>query len=389
MGFVKAPLEVFLLQFFLPQKLLMVSIRVDATAKTTRLPSRFMNSMWYWSGFVPMAASAFQFYWNCFSNPSSDLHELAIIAYHGIVLALNVGAQTVYYKIRYQPENFLRLFNCMRRFGFPRKLPYNREEYGMVVVAMVSLVGCLVTTICIPLVPAIFPKVQDPLLKFVFKISPTCFNQTNGVVIRSLLYFLEFSLRSACFVLGTTIGILSLIVLNCLNREIEYFRLFMPKEKDVLCNPAIRMEHFLFYRQLQLVFHLCNECFQNFAWPIIHFFGAIITIAASFLLMVHKKSLGKETYLFLLSLIGWVLLFIGYMIEYGSMPKLISKKMLNNYRRCWGKEKFSRKYLRACQPLAIRMGPFHEMNRSRMPAFLRFCLQRTIFLVVQTETKIF
>ncbi|CAL8068540.1 unnamed protein product [Orchesella dallaii] len=289
MGFVKAPLEVFLLHFFLPQKLLMVSIRVDASAKTTRLPSRFMNSMWYWCGFVPMAASAFQFYWSCFGNPSSDINKLASIAYHGIVLVLNAGGQRAYYKMHYQPENFLRLFNCLRRFGFPRKLPNHREEYGMVVIAMVSLVGCFVTTICVPLIPAIFPKIQDPLLKFVFKISPPYFNETEELVLRSLLYCLEFSLRFACFVIAAAIGSLSLIVLNCLHREIECFRLFMPKETDGFCKPAIRMEHFLFYRQLQLVFHLCNECFQNFAWPLIHFVGAIITIAASFLLMILGK----------------------------------------------------------------------------------------------------
>ncbi|CAL8068539.1 unnamed protein product [Orchesella dallaii] len=235
MGFVKAPLEVFLLHFFLPQKLLMVSIRVDTSAKTTRLPSRFMNSMWYWCGFAPMAASAFQFYWSCFSNPSSDINKLASIAYHGIVLVLNVAGQTAYYKMHYQPENFLRLFNCFRRFGFPRKLPNHREEYGMVVVVMVALVGSLVTTICVPIIPAIFPKVQEPLLKFVFKICPTWFNETKQLVLRSLLYSLEFSLRLPCFVVAAAICSLSLIVLNCLHPEIEYFRVFMPKETDGFC----------------------------------------------------------------------------------------------------------------------------------------------------------
>ncbi len=75
------------------------------------------------------------------------------------------------------------------------------------------------------------------------------------------------------------------------------------------------------------------------------------------------------------------------MLEMGSRTITLSTKILQCAKSC-NECRWSRKFFRSCPKIAIRVGEFHKMDRQRMPAFIRFVLQRTFFFVLQTNLNL-
>ncbi len=53
----------------------------------------------------------------------------------------------------------------------------------------------------------------------------------------------------------------------------------------------------------------------------------------------------------------------------------------------WNDCLFLKKVFRSCPVVALRVGIFHKMDKGRGLAFIRFILQRTFVLVLQTNVK--
>lgn len=72
------------------------------------------------------------------------------------------------------------------------------------------------------------------------------------------------------------------------------------------------------------------------------------------------------------------------MLAMGSKSIIISRKILHQIKRSTNC-KWSRRFFKSCPEISLSVGEFHKMDRERAPAFIRFILQRTFFLVLRTK----
>jgi len=142
----------------------------------------------------------------------------------------------------------------------------------------------------------------------------------------------------------------------------------------------------LCYRKLQLLVNLYNKIFQQFLWPLIELDGALLIIAGLFCLVVLHDSIPLLVLLILLIYSLVCIAFIVTAMEVASKPMLLSRSVLNLWKRRPGRKcRWFIKFSRSCKPIYCRIGGFHAVDRSRAPIFIRFCLQRTFFLVFKTR----
>lgn len=74
-------------------------------------------------------------------------------------------------------------------------------------------------------------------------------------------------------------------------------------------------------------------------------------------------------------------------LRMGSGTIRLSTNVLH-YAKAWKGCPWSKKFFKSCPPIAIRVGEFHKMDSERAPAYVRFVLQRTLFLVVKTKLNL-
>lgn len=75
------------------------------------------------------------------------------------------------------------------------------------------------------------------------------------------------------------------------------------------------------------------------------------------------------------------------MLRMGSGTIRFSTNVLH-YAKLWKGCPWSKKFFKSCPPITIRVGEFHKMDNERAPAYVRFVLQRTLFLVVRTKLNL-
>ncbi len=63
---------------------------------------------------------------------------------------------------------------------------------------------------------------------------------------------------------------------------------------------------------------------------------------------------------------------------------LYSSLFLRNT-KIFGVNLYTNKCFKSCPVIKLKVGDFHYMDRQRVPEFLRFIFQRTVFLVLQTR----
>lgn len=138
----------------------------------------------------------------------------------------------------------------------------------------------------------------------------------------------------------------------------------------------------IYFRQVQILMLLANTFYQAYVLPLFQFCGAIILIGFLYAAIMGGKFLPLVVTLCLyilvlnMSIVFWVL------VEMGSQPVVKSSKLLRilKHRNC----KYTRKFLRSCPKIALKVGYFYVLDRSRAPSLMRFVLQRTFFLVKST-----
>ncbi len=140
----------------------------------------------------------------------------------------------------------------------------------------------------------------------------------------------------------------------------------------------------MFYRQIQIFAILSNQCFQTHIWPAIQFIGGTLLIAMLCCLLLFQTRLPAIGIVFICLIIATMVLVRCLMLDLGSRPILISKKVCRQANQLSGC-KWSQKFFKSCPVIALGMGEFHKMDRARVGAFIRFILQRTFFLVMRTK----
>lgn len=122
----------------------------------------------------------------------------------------------------------------------------------------------------------------------------------------------------------------------------------------------------------------------------VNFCCAVINICFLYSAIVFYNSVGGLGILLAFFVFSSANEFTLIALDYGSRPLLYSKTIKVNWCRkiahCNAKgRKAERLCANSCAPMWLRMGPFHQLDRSRFPALIRFCLQRTFFLIVNTR----
>ncbi len=140
----------------------------------------------------------------------------------------------------------------------------------------------------------------------------------------------------------------------------------------------------MFYRRIQMFVILCNQCFQTCMWPAIQCLGAMLIISMLSVLLLFQSRIPIIAIVCISLLTVAIMLVCCIMLDLGSRPILISGKILQKTKRLNGC-KWSQKFFKSCPSIALRIGHFHKMDRARIPAFIRFILQRTFFLVLRTK----
>lgn len=158
------------------------------------------------------------------------------------------------------------------------------------------------------------------------------------------------------------------------------------QDRPALYRAGIKRQAFL-YRQLQLLISLFNECYEKYCFPTVFICHAGYNVLGLFAVIEIRNSvpfIQFVMYPFMLCLcVGAAIV----MLEYGSLPLALSKSIKNN----WRKGQFVRadawlaKFSKSCPTLQIYTVPRLTFGRERLAIFFRFCLQRTVFLVVYNE----
>ncbi len=140
------------------------------------------------------------------------------------------------------------------------------------------------------------------------------------------------------------------------------------------------------YREIQILVILSNKAFQHLFWPFIQFYGCVVLITLLYPLILFMHQLGAAGILICIMVLA-VLGTCCSMLGLGSQTIILSTKILGYAKSC-NEDKTQRKFIRTCPKIAIRVGEFHKMDSERVPAFIRFVLQRTFFLVLKTKLNI-
>ncbi|CAL8121083.1 unnamed protein product [Orchesella dallaii] len=322
--FPQTPMDVFLLNFRLPQWLSMVRIRVDDMTKAELVQGTFnrWTWVWHWIGFITIMSSAVEFYLSISTQKSSNIGLYSSV-YHGIVFMFRLTAQAFYSKLHFHPEDFINLFNYLGKFRSSRSHRKNKknrskeepERFLRAVVTLELIIGTIALFL-VSLIPATFPEIHGPILKVLTR------NTFESLALRLLIFITEFVLDFPSFIVGNAVCSLTFIALNSVYKDVATARKFMLIDRLPIFH----------YRQLQLVVIICNECFQQPVLPLIQATASTSIISVSFFLIVFKEKLGNFARFILVSLVILNVLCLCAMITFGSMPNFISLKILGHLR---------------------------------------------------------
>jgi len=111
-------------------------------------------------------------------------------------------------------------------------------------------------------------------------------------------------------------------------------------------------------------------------------------IAGMYTATVSNGKLHPILYFVSVFLSMFVIVFIYIVTEVASKGTHLSKGTLTSLKK-WNIKRetsqYFKKVIKSIHPVKIHMGPFHVVDKGRAPALLRFCLQRTAFLVFKSR----
>lgn len=145
------------------------------------------------------------------------------------------------------------------------------------------------------------------------------------------------------------------------------------------------------YQRCHLLIIYFNESYQMFVIPTFKLMscGTIISSLYTILISADSQNLPKLFYCLVMFLMLDSAACIFATLDLASRVLLLSNSILYAVKN-WRLSRTSvvKKFITSMQPIRVYAGPFNVVDRQRGPALLRFCLHRTLLLVVQTRTKI-
>lgn len=139
-----------------------------------------------------------------------------------------------------------------------------------------------------------------------------------------------------------------------------------------------------FYRQLHLLIKLFNECFRDDVLPTIFVTHAGMSIICLFVVIELRQFISGVVFIIYTFIMVMVVVFDVIMMEYASKPISFSKCIKQQWSKCQVVEGncWLKRFSRSCPILRLYIKPSLSIGRERLAAFIKFCLQRTLFFVV-------
>ncbi len=141
------------------------------------------------------------------------------------------------------------------------------------------------------------------------------------------------------------------------------------------------------YRRIQIFMILFNECFQTTFWPVLEFIGSMLCICLGYSFVVYSHLFGNLFKLAMTSVLILLLCVIVFVMDVGSRSLCSSFKSIRQMKLLLKQNDptWFRNFVKSCSPVALKIGCFHKMDRSRGPHLVPFILQRTFFLVLKSR----
>jgi len=150
-----------------------------------------------------------------------------------------------------------------------------------------------------------------------------------------------------------------------------------------------RYELLLHYKKCQLMNVYINNLSQMYLLPQGQVAAGLIIIAGLYTTVVSKGQVPVVLYLVSGLLVVVISAYIIILLNVTSSGLFLSKRFLRSLKK-WTLVKREdiavKKCVRSLQPTKLYMGAFHVVDKGRAPSLVKFCLQRTIFLGVQSRT---
>lgn len=239
---------------------------------------------------------------------------------------------------------------------------------GVAFIAMMLMSTTFLSTISIPVATLLFPQLWGyiPIMR--------------GPVSNEIFFLLNFiRLLPIPICCGST-SLLCLLTVITLQSKLSLMHKVI--KHGQYFDLRRRREFAHLYRKIQIFTILANGYLQKYMMTGTEFFGSVIIISLLFSIASFRPMLGGVLLsLIVLSLLT-LALFIFFLLDCASRPFLLSRNVVTICEKGWRSCSWSEKFLKSCQPIALRIGPFHMIDRERAPLMMRFCLQRTFFLTV-------
>jgi len=228
----------------------------------------------------------------------------------------------------------------------------------------------------------------SPLLSLIFPCNHLLFSKScNSTLFAVCISIWDFIVNFTVIIASGPIFTVCIMSLMTLNANLKALSKICKISAITFCQSPPEMYKIThFYRTTQLFTNLFNKCMQPIFWPSIQLVDSVFTIACIYCLLLFFDQLHQVLILIVLSIGTVVVVIIIFTLDAGSQPILYSREILNSWKH-WNGSRYIRRFSKSCQPIMLHAGPFHIITRERAAIVLRFCLQRSFFLIVQTRSS--
>lgn len=234
----------------------------------------------------------------------------------------------------------------------------------------------------VPLVASVFSDISHSL----FAPMPMFSSNYGQIYFKILVFFMEvlFMIPYGC-----TISLTSCTVIVVVNHICVSLRAIIRRMKLAVkfCQKDWKVKRIgMNYRQIQMFTKVCNEAFGMLILATIHYIGGASLILINFVLFQFHGELNTVVF-FGLCFIGCLAMcFIFILFDVGGAVVLYSINFLKQANSQWGRNSWARRFFRSCPVIALQLGIFHKVDRTRALIFCRFIAQRTGVIVVNIRT---
>lgn len=403
--------------------------KLDFHSDSYSKPRQFL--FWSFFSLFPLINAAYQFSLMTQDNVSTALSRTAFTIlklFQAVILVGYLCSLFIMSTFMFKAEEFVALINDLRKFAFRERISESQRlnnfhitniiesnqiyHFKMLknvpIVFSAKLEGfrwrglenylipaisflCLILPFLFPIVALIWPCDHHLLTRLICSDSEQCHrgnDPCSGWTVVILLYSFEVFCCMIFFNNGGLIVTVSLLSLAQLIKCLKCIK-YISRHPFLSISETHKLSRF--YMKVQLLAQLINQALQ-FMFPLLQISGAGWTITCLYSSLQYEEHLPAviNAIVFLYGVV--VIIVVGSLLDAASKTISFSDKILKPWkkrmsRRCEKYRNFQR-VAKSLQIIKMHSGPFHVITRNKIAFFVRFCLHRTLFLVVRARTAL-